>query len=72
VGNKPNKYLKKEYPTLDFWVERYKSEEYEYKGKKYNGKSFLYYGAEIKNTWNLPIKQRIKLHIELLRQLRKR
>lgn len=28
--------------------------------------------AEIEGTWNLPIKQRIKLHIELLRQLRKR
>lgn len=27
--------------------------------------------AEIQNTWKLPIKQRIKLHIELLRQLRK-
>jgi hypothetical protein len=70
VGDKPNKYLKKEYPTLDFWVERYKSGKYEYKGKKYNGKSFLYYGAEIKNTWNLPLKLRVQKHIELLRKLR--
>jgi hypothetical protein len=28
--------------------------------------------AEIEGTWKLPIKQRIKLHIQLLRQLRKK
>ena len=72
VGDKPNQYQKEGHNMLNFWVERYKSGKYEYKGKKYNGKSFLYYGAEIKNTWDLPIKQRIKLHIQLLRQLRKK
>ena len=49
----------------------YTEEEYEYQGKTYKGQKFVNVSASIKGTDNLPIKQRVIIHIRLLRLLRK-
>ena len=45
-------------------------EVFDYKRKKYVGKQFVERFAEIDNTWRLPIKQRVIIHIRLLRLLK--
>lgn len=49
----------------------YTKEDYEYQGKMYKGQEFVNVSASIKGTDNLPIKQRVIIHIRLLRLLRK-
>lgn len=49
----------------------YTEEDYEYQGKTYKGQKFVNVSASIKGTDNLPIKQRVIIHIRLLRLLRK-
>lgn len=49
----------------------YTKEDYEYQGKTYKGQKFVNVSASIKGTDNLPIKQRVIIHIRLLRLLRK-
>ena len=49
----------------------YTEEDYEYQGKIYKGQKFVNVSASIKGTDNLPIKQRVIIHIRLLRLLRK-
>ena len=49
----------------------YTKEDYTYQGKIYKGQEFVNVSASIKGTDNLPIKQRVIIHIRLLRLLRK-
>lgn len=49
----------------------YTKEDYTYQGKIYKGQKFVNVSASIKGTDNLPIKQRVIIHIRLLRLLRK-
>ncbi len=48
----------------------YTKEDYIYQGKIYKGQEFVNVSASIKGTDNLPIKQRVIIHIRLLRLLR--
>lgn len=50
----------------------YTKEDYTYQGKVYKGQEFVNVSASIKGTDNLPIKQRVKMHIKVLRVLRDR
>lgn len=56
--------------NITIFEEHYTEEDYYYKGKKYKGKKFVERFAEIDNTWRLPIKQRVIIHIRLLRLLK--
>lgn len=47
----------------------YTKEDYEYQGKIYKGQEFVNISASIKGTDNLPIKQRVKMHIKVLKVL---
>ena len=61
--------LKTEYYTL--FIEEYIDDYYTYKGTQYKGQNFKIIEVEINNTWQLSIKQRLLIHIEALRLLRK-
>ncbi len=61
---------------INLYLNVYKSDPYEwvnFKTKKYRdfkGENFIVIQAEIEGTEFLPVYQRVKIHIELLRQLR--
>lgn len=70
VGANPfNKYYEQD--GLIISRDEYTKEDYEYQGKIYKGQKFVNVSASIKGTDNLPIKQRVIIHIRLLRLLRK-
>ena len=52
------------------WKEQYRAGFYFYEGKKYNGKKFDLYGANIIGTEELPLNDRLRIHIQALRELR--
>lgn len=55
---------------LRLWCDTYTKEPYEYEGAIYKGQEFKVFGAEIIGTENLPHKQRVIIHLKLLRLLR--
>ena len=67
-GSEESRTIKLENITI--FEEHYTEEDYYYKGKKYKGKKFVERFAEIDNTWRLPIKQRVIIHLRLLRLLK--
>ena len=58
-----------EYYTL--YIEDYTDDYYTYRGTQYKGQRFRITEVEINNTWQLSIKQRLLIHLEALRLLRK-
>lgn len=58
-----------EYYTL--YIEEYTDDYYTYRGTQYKGQNFKVVEVEINNTWQLSIKQRLLIHLEALRLLRK-
>lgn len=61
----------KEIGGLIIWKNQYTSDNYEYCGQNYKGQKFTMCGASVKGSENLPLKERVALHIKFLRLLRK-
>lgn len=66
-----DKFDEKNIDGLYIWQDIYTKGVYQYRGQNYQGEEFEYKGACILGTEKLSIKNRVKLHIRLLRYLRK-
>lgn len=55
---------------LIIFNEHYKNENYEYRGQMFKGQNFIVCGASIEGSEKLSLKDRIKVHINFLRNYR--
>lgn len=51
--------------------DEYTKDNYIYKGQTYKGQEFMFCGATVKGTEDLPVFKKIKIHIKVLRLLKK-